>query len=280
MYCMEQMTDIPRRRQQAPCFGDLLKHWRSARRMSQLDLASEAEISARHLSFLETGRAQPSREMIHLLGNVLDIPFFDQNALLLAAGFAPKYAHREIDAPELEQVRRALEYILRQQEPYPALVIDEAWNIHMRNAASERIFRLFRNLSELPSNRAQNAMHILCHPKGVRRFMTNWEEFVGPLIQSIHREAAAGNNGAVLQLRDELLSYPGMPVRWKTATTDAAPPLLTMRLKKDDLHLAFFTTLTTFANPHEVTLQQLRVECLFPADKATEETARRLADIN
>lgn len=248
--------------------------------MSQLDLASEAEISARHLSFLETGRAQPSREMIHLLGNALDIPFFDQNALLLAAGFAPKYAHREIDAPELEQVRRALEYILEQQEPYPAIVIDEAWNIRMRNAASERIFRLFRDLSELPGDRAKNAMHILCHPKGVRRFMTNWEEFVGPLIQSIHREAAAGNSASILQLRDELLSYPGMPTSWKTANPVAAPPLLTMRLKKDDLHLAFFTTLTTFANPHEVTLQQLRVECLFPADKATEETARMLVANN
>jgi transcriptional regulator with XRE-family HTH domain len=274
------MTDVPRGRQSAPCFGDLLKHWRSARRMSQLDLATEAEISARHLSFLETGRAQPSRDMIQLLGNVLGIPFFDQNALLLAAGFAPKFAHREIDAPELEQVKRALEFILKQQEPYPALVIDEAWNIRMRNAASERIFRLFRDLSELPSNRSQNAMHILCHPKGVRRYMTNWEEFVGPLIQSIHRETAAGNSAAVLQLRDELLSYPGMPAGWKTATTVAAPPLLTMRLKKDDLHLAFFATLTTFANPHEVTLQQLRVECLFPADKATEEITRRLADIN
>ncbi len=219
--------------------------------------------------------------MIHLLGSVLDIPFFDQNALLLAAGYAPKYAHRELDAPELEQVRHALEYMLKQQEPYPAIVIDEAWNIRMRNVASERIFRLFRDLSELPGDRAANAMHILCHPNGVRRFMTNWAEFVGPLIQSIHREAAAGNNPDVLQLRDELLSYPGMPTSWKTANPiAAAPPLLTMRLKKDDLHLAFFATLTTFANPHEVTLQQLRVECLFPADKTTEEASRKLADSN
>ncbi len=273
--------DIPRPRPATPAFGDLLKHWRSARRMSQLELASEAEISARHLSFLETGRAQPSRDMIQLLGTVLDIPFFDQNNLLLAAGFAPKYAHREIDAPELEQVRRALEFILHQQEPYPAIVIDEVWNIRMRNAASERIFRLFRELSELPGERAQNAMHILCHPKGVRRFMTNWEEFVGPLIQSIHHEAVVSNSAGVLQLRDELLSYPGMPASWKTANpASIAPPLLTMKLKKGDLEFSFFATLTTFAHPHEVTLQQLRVECLFPADPATEEAARRLADSN
>ena len=273
--------DIPRSRQAAAsAFGDLLKHWRAARRMSQLELASEAEISARHLSFLETGRAQPSRDMIHLLGNVLDIPFSDQNSLLLAAGFAPKYPQREIDAPELAQARRALEFILQQQEPYPAIVIDEVWNIRMRNAASERIFRLFRELSELPGERAQNAMHILCHPKGVRRFMTNWEEFVGPLIQSIHHEAVLGNSAGVSRLRDELLSYPGMPASWKTIHPLSAPPLLIMKLQKGDLALAFFATLTTFAHPHEVTLQQLRVECLFPADKATEEAAHRLAASN
>lgn len=273
--------DIPRyRNAPALVFGELLKHWRTARRMSQLELASEAEVSARHLSFLETGRAQPSRDMIDLLGNVLDIPFSDQNNLLLAAGFAPKYPQREIDAPELEQARHALEFILRQQEPYPAIVIDEVWNIRMRNAASERIFRPFRDLSELPPERARNAMHIFCHPKGVRRFMTNWEEFVGPLIQSIHHEAVVGNSGGVLRLRDELLSYPGMPASWKTIAPLSAPPLLIMKLQKGDLALAFFATLTTFAHPHEVTLQQLRVECLFPADKVTEEAAHRLASSN
>ena len=272
--------DSPRPRHPTLSFGDLLKRWRTARRMSQLALAAEAEISARHLSFLETGRAQPSRDMIQLLGNVLDIPFADQNNLWLSAGFAPKYAHREIDAPELEQVRHALEFILKQQEPYPAIVIDEIWNIRMRNAASERIFRLFRELSDLPDDRARNAMHILCHPKGVRRFMTNWEEFVGPLIQSIHHEAIVSNSAGVLRLRDELLSYPGMPADWKTANSLAAPPLLTMRLKKGDLQFAFFATITSFANPHEVALQQLRIECLFPADKATADAARRLANSN
>ena len=273
--------DMPRSRQATLSFGDLLKRWRAARRMSQLELAVEAEISARHLSFLETGRAQPSRDMIRLLGQALDIPFSDQNNLLLAAGFAPKYAEREIDAPELEQARHALEFILKQQEPYPAYVIDEVWNIRMRNTAADRVFRPFRELSDLPADRARNAMHLLCHPKGVRRFMTNWEEFVGPLIQSIHHEAIVSNSAGVLRLRDELLAYPGMPADWKTvANTPTAPPLLTMRLQKGDLQFAFFATLTTFANPHEVTLQQLRVECLFPADKATEDAARRLANGN
>lgn len=272
--------DIGPLRQATASFGEVLKYWRVARRMSQLVLAAEAEISARHLSFLETGRAQPSRDMIQLLANALDIPFAEQNKLLLAAGFAPKYAHRELDAPELAQVRRALKFILRQQEPYPALVIDEIWNIRMRNTASERIFRPFRDLSEIPPDRAQNVMHLLCHPNGVRRFMTNWEESVGPLIQSIHREAVVGNNPRLAQLRDELLAYPDMPIDWKTANSLATPPLLTMRWEKDDLRLAFFTTITTFANPHEVTLQQLRIECLFPADKATEDAARRLASGN
>src|SRR5262249_37986265 len=237
--------DIPVR-QAITSFGDLLKHWRLARRMSQLMLAAEAEISARHLSFLETGRPHPSRDMIQLLGNALDIPFADQNNLLLAAGFAPKYAHHEIDAPELEQVRRALQFMLKQQEPYPALVIDDVWNIHMRNAASRRVFRPFRDLSDIPPDRARNVMHLLCHPKGVRRYMTNWEEFVGPLIQSIHREAVVTNNPQIARLRDDLLAYPGTPADWKIANSVTAPPLLTMRWKKDDLELAFFTTITTF----------------------------------
>lgn len=273
---MDQRTHPARQRQNS--FGDLLKQWRSTRRLSQLDLASEAAISSRHLSFLETGRAQPSREMIELLGNALDIPFAAQNDLFLAAGFAPKYATHEIDAPELEHVRRALEFILKQQEPFPALVLDEAWNVRMRNAAAERIFRIFRTPGALPENRAQNAMHSLCHPMGVRRYVTNWDEFIGPLIQSLHREATAGNNPAITNLLDELLRYPGVPARWKAGGPTETPPLLSMRLKKDDVEFNFFTTLTTFANPHEVTLQHLRVECLFPADKATEETARRMAE--
>jgi transcriptional regulator with XRE-family HTH domain len=248
--------------------------------MSQLALAVEAEISARHLCFLETGRAQPSREMVHLLAGALELSLGDRNAMLLAAGYAPAYAERSLQAPEMDHVRRALGFILRQQEPYPAIVVDGEWNTVLRNDAATRIFGLFLGPSPPGPALRRNAMHQICHPEGLRRFIVNWEEFAGPLIQTLHREAAGGANPAAARLRDELLTYPGMPARWKIPDPHApATPVLTMRLQKDDVSLAFFTTLTMLATPRDVTLEQLRIECFYPADRATEKTARRLAAV-
>ena len=246
--------------------------------MSQLALAAEAEVSARHLCFLETGRAQPSREMVQLLAGVLEVPLGDCNALLLAAGYAPAYGERTLEAPELEHVRRALQFILRQQQPYPAIVVDGKWDIVMRNEAASRIFGLFHEPPGLGRAEAGNALRMVCHPRGLRRYLVNWEEFAKPLIQTIHREAAGGTNRAAARLRDELLAYPGMPPQWKNPDPRApAAPVLTMRLAKGDISLAFFSTLTTLATPRDVVLEQLRIECFYPADRATEETARRLA---
>ena len=264
--------------QQRPSFGSLLRHWRLARRMSQLALAAEAEISGRHLSFLETGRAQPSREMVQLLATVLDVPLAEQNNLLLAAGYAPIYGERELSAPELDHVRRALEFILKQQEPYPAIVFDGEWNITVRNGAANRIFSLFRITSATGRKEGRNAIRTIFHPEAMRQFIVNWEEYAGPLMQALHREAADGINVNAARLRDELLTYPGVPSRWKVADPlSVVPPMLTMRLKKEDLSLAFFKTLTTLAMPRDITLQQLRIECFYPADTITEETAQRLA---
>jgi transcriptional regulator with XRE-family HTH domain len=248
------------------------------RRASQLALASQAGISGRHLSFLETGRAQPSREMVQLLATVLDVPLAEQNNLLVAAGYAPLYGQRELSAPELDHVRRALEFILKQQEPYPAIVFDGEWNIIMRNDAHNRIFSLFRIVSETGRKEGRNAMRTIFHPEAMRQFIVNWEEFARPLMQALHREAADGVNVTAARLRDELLTYPGVPSRWKVPDPlSVVPPLLTMRVKKDDLSLAFFSTLTMLATPRDITLQQLRIECFYPADTITEETARRLA---
>jgi transcriptional regulator with XRE-family HTH domain len=245
--------------------------------MSQLVLAAEAQISPRHLSFLETGRAQPSRDMVQLLASVLAVPLGERNALLLAAGYAPAYGERPLADPELEQIRRALQFILQQQEPYPAFVVDAQWNILMANGATRRIFGQLLELGE-PAEWARNAMRLLFHPQGVRRFIVNWEELAGQLIQTVHREAAASGSEASARLRDELLSYPGVPPRWKIPDPLAAlPPLLTLQIKKGDTSLAFFETITTFSNPFDITLQRLKIECFYPADRATEEAARALA---
>jgi transcriptional regulator with XRE-family HTH domain len=257
-------------------FGKLLRRWRDARGMSQLTLATEAGISTRHLSFLETGRAQPSREMVQLLAGMLDVPLGDRNALLVSAGYAPAYGERPLTAPELEPVRRALEFTLRQQEPFPALVVDGAWNVVMGNEGASRIFDLFTD-QELDDVNC-NVMRTVFHPQGLRRYIVNWEELAECLVNSLHRQVAATGSDAMALLRDELLGYPGVPARWSVPDpTITMPPLVGMQLRKDDLSLTFFSMITTMGTPRDVTLQQLKIECFFPADAATEQLARSLA---
>jgi transcriptional regulator with XRE-family HTH domain len=258
-------------------FGTLLRRWRDARAMSQLTLATEAGISTRHLSFLETGRAQPSREMVQLLAGMLDVPLGDRNALLVSAGYAPAYGERPLSAPELEPVRRALQFTLRQQEPFPALVVDGEWNIVMRNEGAARIFDLFLD-PDCGHDAAPNVMRIVFCPGGLRRHIVNWEELAECLVNSLHRQVAATGSDAMARLRDELLAYPGVPVRWSVPDPSVTmPPLVSMHLRKDDLSLTFFSMITTMGTPRDVTLQQLKIECFFPADAATEQVARRLA---
>lgn len=256
-----------------PAFGRLLKQWRNSRHKSQLTLATEAGISTRHLSFLETGRAQPSREMVQLLTGMLDVPLGERNALLVSAGYAPLYGHRPLNAPELEPVRRALELMLRQQEPYPALVLDGEWNIVMHNAASKRVFEPFKNGTYTP-----NVMRKVFDPDALRPFIVNWQEIAACMMHSIHRELAATGNAALFELRDELLAYPDVPARWRTPdAVSAVDPLVAMQLRRGDVSMAFFSTITQFATPRDVTLQQLKIECFFPADCATDQIARILA---
>jgi transcriptional regulator with XRE-family HTH domain len=259
-------------------FGRLLREWRTRRRLSQLDLANEAGISSRHLSFIETGRAQPSREMVLRLGRVLDVPLRERNSLLLAAGFATMYGATELEAPALAQARRALDFILRQQEPYPAIVVDRHWNILKANNATARLVEQFLD----PSATAElglNAMRLMFHPRGFRPHIVNWEAMAAALIQWLHRDVLSGLGDAGIQdLVKELLSYPGVPDRWRMLDLDiSTAPFLPIEFRKGELELRFFSTLTTLGTPHDVTLQELRVEAFFPADERTEDTARRLA---
>jgi transcriptional regulator with XRE-family HTH domain len=258
-------------------FGTVLRRWRTARAMSQLTLATEAGISSRHLSFLETGRAQPSREMVQLLAGMLDIPLGDRNALLVSAGYAPAFGERPLSAPDLEPVRRALQFTLRQQEPYPALVVDGEWNIVMRNEGATRIFDLFTE-PDCDGDDVPNVMRAVFHPDALRRYIVNWEELAECLVNSLHRQVAATGSESMSRLRDELLSYPGIPARWTVPNPSVTmPPLVSMHLRKGNLSLSFFSMITTLGTPRDVTLQQLKIVCFFPADAATEQAARRLA---
>lgn len=248
--------------------GGLLRYWRKVRRVSQLDLALSADVSGRHLSFVETGKAQPSREMVLRLAEALQVPLRERNALLLAAGFAPLYRETGLDAPEMAQARRAVDFILAQQEPYPAIVLDRHWNLLMANAATYRFLSFFPEC-QLPQ--PANALRFLFDPKGLRPFVLNWEDVAGPLIHRVHREAAgAPPDSQAAALVEELLGYPGVPRDWRTPALERpTAPLLAVTYRRGDLTLSFFSTITTFGTPQDVTLQELRIECSFPADDVT-----------
>lgn len=217
-------------------FGRLLREWRARRRVSQLDLAVEAGVSSRHVSFIETGRAQPSREMVLMLARVLDVPLRDRNDLLMAAGYAAMYCATDLDAPALEQARRAFEFMLRQQEPYPAIVVDRHWTILKANGGAVRLVEAFADPSAM-AEWGGNAMRLMFHPRGFRPHIVNWEAIAAALIQWLHRDVLSGLGGTETRgLLDELLSYPGVPPRWRRLDLDAStavgpspPPSLARR---------------------------------------------------
>jgi transcriptional regulator with XRE-family HTH domain len=260
--------------------GLLLKHWRERRRLSQLGLAVDAEISTRHLSFIETGRAHPSRDMILLLARVLEVPPRGRNDLLAAAGYAPIYRETALDAPEMTDVRRALDFILRQQEPYPGLVIDGHWNLLMTNQGAARLMSRFLSPEDIAAVGGRpNAMRLFYHPRGIRPYIVNWEATAAALIQWLHLDIARGIGDAeTRRLLEELLAYPDVPLRWRTLDLDTTPaPFLAVELRKGDLDIKFFSTLTSLGVPYDITLCELRVECFFPADSASEAALRELA---
>jgi transcriptional regulator with XRE-family HTH domain len=259
-----------------PTFGVLLRQWRTTRRLTQLGLATEAGISARHLSFLETGRSQPSREMVQLLAGMLAVPLTEQNAMLVGAGYAPVYGERPLGAPELEHVHRALQFTLRQQEPYPALVMDGYHDIVMRNDASHRIFEIFRG--PVPASRTINGLRTVFDPAGLRPCIVNWDEMAECLMQGLQRQIIETGSDRLIRMRDELLAFPGVPARFRTVgAMTAEPPIINLILRKGDLTLTFFSAVTFIGRARDITLQELKIECFFPADTATDQFARRLA---
>lgn len=256
--------------------GALLREWRAAQRLSQLDLALEAGVSARHLSCVETGKAQPSRDLVARLADALEMPLRERNALLTAAGYAPIYPETALGTPQLAQVRRAIEVILAQQEPYPAFLLDRHWDVLMANGAAARVS------SFVLGGRAsahRNMLRQIFDPDDLRAAIVNWEEVAGDLIRHLHDAvAAAPTDGTARALLDEILAYPGVPARWRTRELDTAPsPLLTTVFRQAGQELAFFSTITTFATPRDITLDELRIECCFPVDDATAELCRSLA---
>jgi transcriptional regulator with XRE-family HTH domain len=258
-------------------FGLLLRQWRGARRVSQLDLSLDAEISTRHLSCVETGRAQPSREMVLRLAEALQVPLRERNTMLLAAGYAPLYRHTSLDAPELESGRRALELLMEKLEPNPVLVLDRYWNTLRMNAGAKRFLALFPGCD---SGSPHNGPRLVFDPKGLRPHIENWELVAARVLGRVRREAADNPSDETLKsFLEELLSFPGVPSRWRMFDfDDTPPPFLTLNYKWKNSTLRLFSALTTLGTPLDVGLQELRIEAFFPADEATRTFVDRLAE--
>jgi transcriptional regulator with XRE-family HTH domain len=273
---MDRMDQPAARAPGASAMGVLLREWRAARRLSQQNLALDSGISPRHLSCVETGKAQPSRELVLRLADALSMPLRERNALLIAAGYAPGYPETGLAAPALARMRQAVDCILAQQEPYPAFLLDRHWNILQANHAAMRVNAF---VMRGRPNRHTNMLRQFFDPEDLRPAVANWEEVAGELIRHLHHTVAAAPSDAQARaLLAEVLAYPGVPARWRRREVDAAPsPLLTTELQCEGEVLRFFSTITTFGTPRDVTLEELHVESCFPVDEATAQRCRRLA---
>lgn len=276
---MSTLTPISDARSADASFGRVLRDTRGARKLSQLDLAVEAGISQRHLSFLESGRARPSRAMVLQLAESLNLPLRHRNRLLVAAGFAPVFPQRPLDSEAMAPVRQALERLLQHHEPFPALVMDRGWNILMANRSMERMTALLGDADtvwrRVCGDGPRNMLKMTFHPQGLGPLLENMAEVGAHLLARARLEAL--EEPEVARLVDEILAYPGIPARWKTAEILSHPaPVLPARLKLGEARLNLFTMLSTFGTPQDLTTDSLRVEHLFPADAESEALLRRL----
>ena len=249
-------------------FASRLRGWRTRRGWSQLELAGRADISQRHLSFLEIGRASPSRDMVVRLAATLDLPLRQPNQLLVAAGFAPAWRETEFAAPELARVREALDYMLAQQEPFPAVVVDRRWNLLKANHGAARLVEFL--VGPLPPDQPVNLADALVGPEVFRPYLANWAEIVRYFIRSVETDAAADGTAETAALLERLLSYDSVRSLLKSiAVGGTEGPVLPMHFRKGDVSLQLFTTIATLGTPQDVTLQELRIESFFPMNNDT-----------
>jgi transcriptional regulator with XRE-family HTH domain len=250
--------------------GELLRYWRRVRGKSQLDLAVDAMTTPRYVSFVETGRSQPSRQMVVRLARALEVPLRERNGLLLAAGYAPLYSAAALDAPELERVRAALEAMLAQHEPFPAVVMDRGWNVLQVNGGAARLFGGLCAPDPVPE--PANVLELMIGPGRVRDAVVNWTAVLPGLLERSRREAVAGVVDADTAARVERLrARPEVAAVLAAAAgpPDAAMPVLDIHFAFASDTLRFFSVVSSIGTPIDVTAQELRVEAFFPSDDAT-----------
>jgi transcriptional regulator with XRE-family HTH domain len=247
----------------------LIKHWRERRRMSQLLLANEAEISSRHLSFIETGRAAPSRAMVLRLAEYLDVPLRERNQLLTAAGFAPVFQQRSLDDQSMAPARLAVEQVLKGHEPYPALAIDRHWNLISANGA---VAALIADADPALLQPPVNVLRLSLHPRGLASKIVNLGQWRRHLLERLDGQIRASGDTQLMALRDELASYPGAANDDRTMESSIAIPFV---LNTAAGRLSFISTTLVFGTPVDVTLSELAIEMFFPADEATAAALKR-----
>lgn len=260
-------------------FGPQLRSWRLARHLSQEALAARAEISSRHLNFVENGRSNPSRELVLALADALDIPLRDRNSLLTLAGFAAVYRASALDAAELRHLRHAVDYMIRHQEPFGAFVLDGRWDIVGLNGGAQNLIAQFPPRSAAGVAASRNILLASLHPDALRPYIVNWEEVAAQLVARLHREIAALPSEENRRLLATVLATPGVPATWRIPTPGQnAEPFATVHLRSPTIELSLFTMVTTIGTPIDVTAEELRIETYYPADEASERKMRELAE--
>jgi transcriptional regulator with XRE-family HTH domain len=260
--------------EQALAIGDHLRSWRQRRHLSQLDLACDADISTRHISFLETGRARPSRDMVLHLAERLEVPLRDRNVLLVAAGFAPVFAERSLDDPALNAARQAVDLVLAAHEPYPAIAVDRHWVLVAANRAARL---LTEGVGQELTNPPVNVLRVALHPDGLARRIANFAEWRGDLLARLRRQVEVSADPILAALYEELAGYPSPRQPGSPPPANPTAVVIPLRLITGAGTLSFLSTITVFGTPVDITLSELAIETFLPADRETADALRRMA---
>lgn len=264
------------RHESPPVLGKLLRDWRQRRRLSQLDLAGDAQISTRHLSFIETGRSRPSRGLILHLGELLDLPLRERNRLLLAAGFAPHFAEHALSSTPLQPALEAVQRLLLAHDPYPAVAVDRHWNLRLANRTAGR---LLQGVAPALLHGVVNVLRLTLHPQGLAGMIINLGEWRQHLLSRLRRLVALGGDDELAALLQELAALATLPGEDQPGGYDSPAPdvLLLLRLRSPVGELRLFSTITVFGTPTDITLAELALESFYPADSDTGERLRAWA---
>jgi transcriptional regulator with XRE-family HTH domain len=261
----------------APTAGELLRQWRAQRGKSQLDLAFDTGISQKHVSFVETGRSTPSRQMVVDLSDALRIPLRERNAIMLAAGYAPLYLDEPLDGPAMRQIGRAVSRLLRQHEPFPAMAMDRYWDVLEANEATPAFFGRFIDLEKWPKPR--NLLRLMFDPSGMQPFLARWEETASSLLNRVRREAVRGVlDDRMRALLADLMAYPNTPQDLRSSSTNESLPTIPLGFKLAEDVLDLFSMITTVGAPQMVSAEEIRLETMFPWDDKAEHRYLRFRD--